>query len=497
MRERDRQITMGSLISIAREAGWDANPWRAKANQPQPAGKGAPLDLSAFDITNIWGRIPHREWLLPPILIAKHYSMLVATGASGKSAVAITTALALATGRSDMLEMSVVKPCKVLLINGEDSQEELARRIRATCLHFGIELADISSRLAVIGARQVSGLTFNKLHPGGVIADDQGLNLLADLIQQTGADVVMIDPLGSFLPGGTNDGAAASAVAGRLTEICVNLGCAMLLVHHTSKMAQREGSIDPTAALGSAMWTNHARAVWVVRRPSKAEAQAIGRPPSAARDLLILSHSKANLSRAEDEMWIEMVSVELPNAQPPLYPTGDKVGVATRFKPGVGTDLFTAELRRQVARKIDAGTSAGLPFKASGRKSAQDYRPMVVGMLSSIFPGETPEALLKMAKSLVESMIAKGELVIVVESMPRSGAGKGGGKQAPILRAPHQTDFRGTGAPEGTSDVSEHEVRECTGIRSPPQRGTELPIGGVGEAGAPATSEIIQAEGKI
>lgn len=468
MRERDKQITMGSLISIARGAGWDAGPWRAKAHQPQPARKGASLDLSAFDITSVWGCIPHREWLLPPILIAKHYSMLVATGASGKSAVAITTALALVTGRSDILDMSVVKPCKVLLINGEDSHEELARRIRATCLHYGIELADISSGLAVIGARQVSGLTFNKLQSGGVIADEEGLNLLADLIEQFGADVVMIDPLGSFLPGGTNDGASASAVAGRLTEICVNLRCAMLLVHHTSKMAQREGSIDPTAALGSAMWTNHARSVWNARRPSALEVQAIGRPPSAARDLLILSHSKANLGRAEDEMWIEMVGVELPNAQPPLYPTGDKVGVATRLIPGVGTDMFSADLRRQVARTIDEGTPEGLPFKASGRKGAQDYRPTVSGMLSSIFPGETPEALLKMAKSLVESMIAKGELIIAVESIPRSGAGKGGGKQAPILRVPHQTNVRGTDAPEGTSNFSDDDVQKCTGIRSPP-----------------------------
>lgn len=483
----ERQISIGSLIALSKAGGWDASPWMARATPPILANT-SPATIDQFDIANVWNNIPHREWLMPPLLVAKHYSMLVATGASGKSAVAITMALALLTGRQDMLGLNVVRPCKVLLINGEDGQEELVRRVRAACLHFGIDLPAVAGRLHIVGARQVPGLTFNRLQPGGAMADQAGLDTLEQLIRQTSADVVIVDPLGSFLPGGTNDGASASAVAGRLTEICVAANCAMLLVHHTSKAAQREGDNDPTAALGSAMWTNHARSVINLRRLTVAEAQAIGKPPSAIKDLLVLLHSKANLSRAEDAIYIELVSVELPNASPPFYPRGDNVGVATRLQPGTPSSLFTASIDQAVIAQIAKGTPAGRPYKASGRRGEQDYRPDIAAILAPHFAAEKQAALVKLAKDLVERLIREGRLMVRNESLPRAGGGKGGGKTADILQAPHDVQTMGTGAPQGTNSISEAMSAPVHGQSVPTQGGTELPLGGVGESGAPQTN---------
>ena len=488
----EARIAIGSLIRLAQDGGWDAAPWILRGTQSALAAApaSAPINLAQFDIANIWNMIPHREWLLPPILITKHYSMLVATGASGKSAVAITLALALVTGRKDLLEMPVIRPCKVLLINGEDGQEELTRRIRATCQRFAIDPQHIAGRLHVFGARQIPGLTFNRLQPGGAVADEVGLNQLEALIRQTYADVVIIDPLGSFLPGGTNDGASASAVAGRLTEICVATNCAMLLVHHTSKAAQREGDNDPTAALGSAMWTNHARSVWNARRPTIAEAQAMGKPPSAIKDLLVLLHSKANLSRPEDAILIEMVSVELPNASPPHYPHGDKVGVATRLQPGAALSLFSPAILQAAIAQIAKGTASGRPYKASGRSGEQDYKPDIAAILAAHFQQDDQAAREKMAKSLIETLIKDGRLTIAHETLPRTGSGKGGGKRAPVLRVVPQPSTKpaGTGAPLGTVSVFETVSALLHGQSVPTPRGTDLPSGGVGEISAPETS---------
>lgn len=489
MQTPDGHITIGSLIKIAQADGWNAAPWISGA-VPQSVStnpKAVPYNLAQFEISNVWQNIPHREWLLPPLLVAKHYSMLVATGASGKSAVAITMALALLTGRKDLLGLNVVRQCKVLLINGEDGQEELVRRVRAACLQFGINRSDVEGRLHLIGARQVSDLTFNRLQPGGAVADQAGLDMLQQLVQETGADAVIIDPLGSFLPGGTNDGASASAVAGRLTEICVSANCAMLLVHHTSKAAQREGDNDPTAALGSAMWTNHARSVINLRRLTVAEAQAIGKPPSAIKDLLVLLHSKANLSKSEDPLYIELVSVDLPNAKPPLYPRGDSVGVAVRIQPGTASSLFTPAIERAVIAQIATGTNARLPYKASGRRGEQDYRPDIAKILAPHFSEDNQAGLEQLAKDLVEGLIKNGRLTIAHESLPRFGGGKGGGKTAAVLRVPHAAQILGTGAPQGTFTVSISQTEPVHGQSVPTQGGTELPLGGMGESGAPKT----------
>lgn len=423
------RISVGSLISIARQSGWDASRWRRKAlpPPPPPAPPGA-FNPSPFDVAKRWTNIPRRDWIMAPILIAQHYSMLVATGASGKSATTISLALALVTGRKDVLQMPVDRPCKVILINGEDGPNEMMRRIRAACQLFGINLPDIAGRLLVVGAREVPGLTLNRVDRGGITADEAGLAVLESMVRNFGADVVLLDPLGAFLPGGTNDGASASTVAGRLTEICVKSNCAMLLVHHVSKGAMREGDHDPTAALGSAMWTNHARAVWNARRPSAAEAQAIGQPPSAVKDLLMLLHSKANLSRAEDAIYIEMVSVELPNASPPKHPRGDLIGVARRLIVGTIMSLFLPPTIKAVLDQIASGTGSGAPYKATGRAGSQNYKPDVAEVLRAAFPNDTGAAREKLAEQLVDQLLEDGALTKSALTMPRKGGGKGGGK---------------------------------------------------------------------
>lgn len=428
----EARISIGTLINLARSGGWNANPWVQRTNSDRPVNDNA-LDFAAFDAAWLWDDIPRREWIMPPILIAKYYSMLVATGATGKSSVAITMAIALVTGRQDLLEISVDRRCKVAIINGEDGQEELMRRVRATCQHFDITRDEIAGRLLVVGARQIPGLTFNRSGQSGIEADEAGLAQLHGLIKQFGADVVIIDPLGSFLPGGMNDGASASAVSGRFTEMCVESNCAMLLVHHVSKAAMRAGDNDPTAALGSAMWANHARSVWNARRPTDEEAQAIGQPPHRVRDLLVLLHSKANLSRAEDAVYIEMVSVELPNAAPPLHPRGDMIGVATRLKPGVLSDLFSKQLQKAVLDRIAEGAEDDLPFKPTGCRGAQNYKPAVAELLRPAFPADDQKQLEKLAKNLINHLLAEGKLVSRETGLPRKGSGKGGGKTEKVM----------------------------------------------------------------
>lgn len=415
---------MRSPITLGQRPATPALP-----RHPPPSRVGG-FDPGPFDVSKRWNNIPRRDWIMAPILIAKHYSMLVATGASGKSAVAITTALALVTGRNDLLQLPVDRPCRVVLINGEDGAEEMTRRVRATCQHFGISSQDVAGRLLIIGAREVPGLTFNRVERGGILADDAGLNLLETIVQAYRADVVIIDPLFAFTPGGTTDGASASAVAGRFTEICVRANCAMLLVHHVSKGSMREGDNDPTAALGSAMWTNHARSVWNARRPNAGEAQEVGQPPSAVKNLLMLLHSKANLSRAEDAIFIELVGVELPNAAPPRHPRGDMVGVAQRLAVGTIMGLFLPPTIKAVLDKVATGTASGTPYKASGRQGSQSYKPDLAEVLKGAFPSDTHAAREKLADQLVKQLLEEGCLIRTTVTMPRAGGGKGGGKQA-------------------------------------------------------------------
>jgi hypothetical protein len=88
--------------------------------------------------------IPPRKYLYGGHLIRKFASAKFAPGGVGKSILALTEAIAMATGRA-LLGITPRQRCRVWYWNGEDPREETEPRIAAICLHFGIPWSSRSS----------------------------------------------------------------------------------------------------------------------------------------------------------------------------------------------------------------------------------------------------------------------------------------------------------------------------------------------------------------
>src|SRR5262249_21245019 len=94
-------------------------------------------------IVPTWKRIdpatfPPRAWLY-----GKHYqrgtvSATVAPGGAGKSSSILVEALVMATGQP-LLEERPQQRCRVWVHNGEESRQEMERRILAICQHYEID----------------------------------------------------------------------------------------------------------------------------------------------------------------------------------------------------------------------------------------------------------------------------------------------------------------------------------------------------------------------
>jgi hypothetical protein len=96
--------------------------------------------------------MPLRPWVYGRQLLRGSLSLVVAPGATGKTALLVGTALALATGRA-LLDKTVWEgPKRVWLWNLEDSLDELARLIEAGRIHWRIPAAEIEDRLFVDSA---------------------------------------------------------------------------------------------------------------------------------------------------------------------------------------------------------------------------------------------------------------------------------------------------------------------------------------------------------
>jgi hypothetical protein len=85
------------------------------------------------DITNI----PPREWLVDRLCLKAYITGLVAPGGVGKSSLALALGISVASN-NDILNLGVRKQANVLIINNEDSDDELKRRIAGITTQFGI-----------------------------------------------------------------------------------------------------------------------------------------------------------------------------------------------------------------------------------------------------------------------------------------------------------------------------------------------------------------------
>ena len=275
-------------------------------------------------------KIPPRKWLYGYNTIRGYISVVVAPGGTGKSALTVVEALAMATGRELLAGDKPHNSQRVWMHNAEDSHDEMQRRIAATMMHHNITSADIADRLFVTSghewdlklARQ--GRDGPEITPGAVDAIVE--RLIANKI-----DVMIVDPLGAMHTLPENDNTAANALMGALREIAQRANVAIILVHHTSKVAKKDiGAAGAAASRGASAIVDAARVVRQLDSMAPTEARSLGTNPESCHQYVRIDNGKANLAPAAGATWVRLVGVPLGNGTSD-YPNGDNVQTVERW----------------------------------------------------------------------------------------------------------------------------------------------------------------------
>ena len=405
-------VTIGSLIAMAREAGLDVSSWRNAAGAGLEAS-GHPLDTGAASglsstplgtsralrITDLPAVPAKRQWLHGTDLARGAVSLLVAPGARGKSSWLTTLGLACASGRSLLGAHVFGGPLRVLLVNAEDATNEIALRLRAAMQHCGLTDADVAA-LHVAG---VDRLRLNLVRANGGVAglDPAGWSTLATELDLIQPDVLIIDPLISTMGAtSTNDNAAAALLMGRLVALAAERRMGIMVAHHAAK-GRDPASAD--SAMGAASFVNLARIALAIEPLGASDAGRVGVPPWDAKFVFRVVGTKQNLSAPQDtDRWFRLTSVQMQNAEPPVYPVGDQVGVVEVFRPGASGPTFPPGLIRDALRVIDDSNPPLSPSKRAGHRWAG---PSVATAIAVHRGGQASEA----------------EGVAVLEYLKRSG----------------------------------------------------------------------------
>ena len=299
--------------------------------------------------------IPPRQWLYGSHYIRKFLSCTVSPGGLGKSQLAIAEALSMATGK-DLLrkQTPLLDKYKVWYFNVEDPIEELARRVEATAMHYGIEQADIEDRLLIDSGRDQK-LVIARENAGQIVKVSAVYDSLLGQINEYGIDCLIVDPFIHTYAGiSENDNNAIGEVIDMYKALADDGNCSIEMIHHSRKL----GGVEATAedSRGASALVNAARSVRALNRVPKEALERVGVDEDHRRYFYYGAGDKANLAPppAESNTWRRLVSVDLGNATLE-YPDGDQIGVVTGFEPPDAFDGITSWHLKQVQTAIAKG----------------------------------------------------------------------------------------------------------------------------------------------
>ena len=334
--DRDKPITIASVFDLAKKNGWNGWAPPSAAENPSSETDDAAAGTSASQPPEMkvsFCNIPHRQWLYGVDLVRRDITLLASPGGAGKTSLALGMAVCLATGR-EVLDEKVWGdgPFNSLYINAEDGREEMLRRAYAFCQQHGITEQELG-RLHLVGADdiRVQRLKFLRTAgPNSSALDDVGFTHLDNLLTALRPDLVVIHPLIALCGGGNiNDNAVMSLVLRELKRLAIKYSCAILIVLHTRK----GGDLSSADAIsGASAIKDLARRAIMPVTMSEVEAKAYGLLPSERFGYFRLVDAKSNLAPHSDEAWYKLENQELPNAEPPTYPNGDRVQAVVRVK---------------------------------------------------------------------------------------------------------------------------------------------------------------------
>ena len=361
--------------------------------------------------------IPRREFLFGQHYVRKYLTATFGAGGGGKSANAVTEALAIATGRP-LMGGGLNPRARVWYVNCEDPDVEIERRFAGAIKHYRID----------------AGSGRYDLHPGYLYADsgrtqefvvmkEDGRRTLVCVpvvdaiiaeIKEKQIDVMIVDPFVSTHEVEENDNNKIQRVASQWVHIAEQTNCSIELIHHVTK-----GNLEITAdsGRGAGALKDKCRSVRTINPMSETDADNAGVARDDRFGYFRLDFGKANLTKRSGRSdWRRFESVRLGNGRGNVGRlSSDEIGVVVPWEwpttEKIIEDGFTPEqlelIRIKIANEDCKYDQRGSPW--AGEVIAYALELDMAG-----------EAWKKKAKGLLDALIKQGELEIETDKDPVS-----------------------------------------------------------------------------
>ncbi|MCK1612509.1 MULTISPECIES: AAA family ATPase [unclassified Bradyrhizobium] len=336
---------------------------------PEVASLGLHVDwVASFDVNEL----PKREFCVGRFVAKQYVSALVSPPGVGKTTFLLMMAVAVATGRSEIVGFDIPKRERVFLFNQEDELAELKRRLAAVMTQFDVGWPDlmIDGRPALaLGSGADKALMFARKDGEHVVRSRDAIDVEA-FIKENGVGLAIFDPFVELHPVDENNNVEIAAVGRIFRRIAVNGRCGVVLAHHTRKppnAANRESYAgDMDAARGAGALNGVARMGATLYGIDAATAKKYGIRDEEKNRYIRFDDGKANMSllsgeprffRREgvvigglggEEVGV-LVPVKLTRAKTATESSSDE---NTRIRDAVADLLKTADAKRMTIKSV-------------------------------------------------------------------------------------------------------------------------------------------------
>jgi hypothetical protein len=338
--------------------------------EPPPwANGGQPPDAAYDDEPPPWkcpapyafpdpASIPRREFLYGKHYLRGEVSLTIAAGGKAKTTLTMVEAIGMAVGRNLLTgEKLHDGPMRVWLVNAEEDQNELDRRVAAILQRFGISPHECgNNRLRVLSLKSSDQPRWHiaTLERSVPKLNRRFLNWLIATLKAEGIDVLMIDPLVSFHRVRERENEDMDAVIkDGLGEVAAAAKIAIGLSHHTGKLkfGQTENAVEDSRGASATIWA--ARISRVINSMSAADATQLGIATRDRRFYLRVEGGKANPVPPEKATWVKLEVEHLPN--------GDEVAVVASWCPPDPLAAAPGDIAYQVRALVKNGEYVAAP----------------------------------------------------------------------------------------------------------------------------------------
>jgi hypothetical protein len=306
--------------------------------------------VDAFDFDE--AAIPPRPWVIPGVLLSGYTHMLVAPGGSGKSLFTLQLAITLATGQQ-WGEMAPRKRCRTLVINVEDDMQEQRRRLAAARRVMGKDVTELRGMIAL--AEDPESIIVARADPNRkTVVSTPVVDVLRRYIIDNDIGVLIVDPFAETFEGDENSNSEVKwAMRIWRDEIARATGCAVYLVHHTTK-GNENGAGNADIVRGAGAIVNSTRITATLMPMTTADADAIGIDPAERFKFVRYDDAKANQSlKSGRARWFEKIGVTLDNGTDEA--PADEVGALRPWTPPSLFDGVTTSHLRRVQDAVGKG----------------------------------------------------------------------------------------------------------------------------------------------